>query len=87
MTWNAHKSLHAPLQCSAFLTRHGNLLQSMLSLCASYVFQKDKLTYDVAMDTGDKSIQCGRLNDALKVWLMWKRTVRRLGLGHRESEG
>ena len=36
------------------------------------VFQ---VSYDVSYDTGDKSIQCGRLNDVLKLWLMWKQKV------------
>ena len=43
---------------------------------ASYLFQKDKLNYNVSYDTGDKSIQCGRLNDVFKLWLMWKQKVR-----------
>ena len=47
----------------------------MLSLQASYLFQKDKLLYDVSFDTGDMSIQCGRTNDAFKIWLMWKKSV------------
>lgn len=76
VAWNPHKSLHVPLQCSAFLTRHGNVLQAMLSVHAQYLFQKDKLLYDTTLDTGDMSLQCGRLNDALKIWLMWKKTVR-----------
>ena len=76
VAWNAHKSLQVPLQCSAFLTRHTVIVHSALSLHASYLFQKDKLLYDTAWDTGDASLQCGRLNDAFKIWLMWKRTVR-----------
>ena len=42
---------------------------------ASYLFQRDKQNYDVSFDTGDKSIQCGRLNDVLKLWIMWKAKV------------
>ncbi|KAA0185609.1 hypothetical protein HAZT_HAZT009493 [Hyalella azteca] len=38
---------------------------------ATYLFQQDKF-YDVSYDTGDKSIQCGRKGDALKLWLMFK---------------
>lgn len=33
------------------------------------------MNYDISYDTGDKSIQCGRVNDALKFWLMWKAKV------------
>jgi len=35
------------------------------------LFQQDKF-YDVSYDTGDKSVQCGRKVDALKVWTLWK---------------
>ena len=38
---------------------------------AKYLFQQDKF-YDVSYDTGDKSVQCGRKIDGLKVWTMWK---------------
>ena len=38
---------------------------------ASYLFQQDK-HYDVAYDTGDKAMQCGRHNDVFKLWLMWR---------------
>ena len=41
---------------------------------ASYLFQKDKY-YDTTYDTGDKSLQCGRVNDVFKFWLMWKAKV------------
>lgn len=75
VAWNPHKALHVPLQCSAFLTRHDDILRSMLSLHASYLFQKDKVLYDVSLDTGDMSLQCGRVNDAFKIWLMWKKNV------------
>ena len=47
------------------------LLQQSHCAGATYLFQQDKF-YDVAYDTGDKSIQCGRKVDVLKLWLMWK---------------
>ena len=47
------------------------VLQKAHSANASYLFQQDKF-YDVSYDTGDKSIQCGRKVDVLKVWMMWK---------------
>ena len=75
VTWNPHKSLGVPLQCSAFLTKHEGLLASCNSTKATYLFQQDKVSYDVSYDTGDKSIQCGRLNDVFKLWLMWKKKV------------
>lgn len=49
--------------------------QSLLKHChsanATYLFQQDKF-YDMSLDTGDKSIQCGRKVDCLQLWLMWK---------------
>uniref|UniRef100_A0A8C3BS05 Cysteine sulfinic acid decarboxylase n=1 Tax=Cairina moschata TaxID=8855 RepID=A0A8C3BS05_CAIMO len=51
------------------------LPQGLLQRChgagASYLFQRDKF-YDVAYDTGDKTLQCGRRVDCLKLWLLWK---------------
>ncbi|CAG4950661.1 unnamed protein product [Colias eurytheme] len=71
VTWNPHKLLAAPQQCSTFLTKHKNLLAEGHSSNAQYLFQKDKF-YDTAYDTGDKHIQCGRRADVLKFWFMWK---------------
>ncbi|XP_064614729.1 cysteine sulfinic acid decarboxylase-like [Liolophura sinensis] len=71
MTWNPHKMMGAPLQCSAFLTKHKDLLDRCHSAKATYLFQQDKF-YDVSYDTGDKSVQCGRKVDVLKLWLLWK---------------
>ena len=74
MTWNPHKLLGVPQQCSAFLTKHENLLENVHCAKATYLFQKDKF-YDVKYDTGDKHIQCGRRADVLKFWFMWKAKV------------
>ncbi|KAK1173961.1 glutamate decarboxylase 1-like [Acipenser oxyrinchus oxyrinchus] len=71
VTWNPHKLMGAPLQCSAILVRKKGLLQLCNQLCADYLFQPDK-HYDVSYDTGDKAIQCGRHVDVFKFWLMWK---------------
>lgn len=38
---------------------------------AGYLFQQDK-HYEVSLDTGDKTFQCGRHVDILKLWLVWK---------------
>lgn len=61
--------------CLIFDIAHGLCWQNLLPPChsanAAYLFQQDKF-YDVSYDTGDKSIQCGRKNDSLKLWLMWK---------------
>uniref|UniRef100_A0AAR2J940 Glutamate decarboxylase 1a n=1 Tax=Pygocentrus nattereri TaxID=42514 RepID=A0AAR2J940_PYGNA len=71
ITWNPHKMMGVPLQCSVILVQKKGLLQECNQLCAEYLFQPDK-HYDVSYDTGDKSIQCGRHVDIFKLWLMWK---------------
>lgn len=70
-SWNPHKSMGAPLQCSLFITRELELLPKCNSLAVDYLFQQDKF-YDVSYDTGNKSVQCGRKVDAFKLWLMLK---------------
>ncbi|NXO72380.1 CSAD decarboxylase, partial [Phainopepla nitens] len=57
------------------------LLQRCHGVGASYLFQRDKF-YDVSLDTGDKSPQCGRRADGLKLWILWKAVGTR-GLGWR----
>ncbi|XP_042204452.1 cysteine sulfinic acid decarboxylase-like [Homarus americanus] len=71
ITWNPHKLLASPQQCSVFLTRHVGLLKDCNSASAAYLFQRDKF-YDTSYDTGDKHLQCGRRADVLKFWTMWK---------------
>jgi len=72
VTWNPHKLLNTLLQCSVLLTKEKGLLEASNNAGATYLFQKDKKLYDVKWDTGDKTFQCGRHNDVLKLWLMWK---------------
>ncbi|XP_066564575.1 cysteine sulfinic acid decarboxylase [Amia ocellicauda] len=72
ISWNPHKMLMAGLQCSVFLLRDTtDLLKRCHCANATYLFQQDKF-YDLSYDTGDKSVQCGRKVDCLKLWLMWK---------------
>ncbi|GFW27370.1 glutamate decarboxylase [Trichonephila clavipes] len=71
VTWNPHKLMGSPLQCSTVHFREDGLLMSCNQLSADYLFQQDK-HYDVNYDTGDKVIQCGRHNDIFKLWLMWR---------------
>eukprot|EP00939_MAST-03C_sp_MAST-3C-sp1_P003539 g3539.t1 len=70
ISWNPHKMSGAPLQCSIFLTSHANVLKETNGTNAAYLFQPDKLHAD--LDTGDKTIQCGRKTDMFKLWLLWK---------------
>ncbi|KAG8189583.1 hypothetical protein JTE90_023653 [Oedothorax gibbosus] len=71
LTWNPHKLIGTPLQCSTVHFKEDGLLMSCNQLSADYLFQQDK-HYDVNFDTGDKVIQCGRHNDIFKLWLMWR---------------
>uniref|UniRef100_A0AAY4A2Q6 Glutamate decarboxylase 2 n=1 Tax=Denticeps clupeoides TaxID=299321 RepID=A0AAY4A2Q6_9TELE len=71
MTWNPHKMMAVPLQCSALLVREEGLMQSCNQMHAVYLFQQDK-HYDLSYDTGDKALQCGRHVDIFKLWLMWR---------------
>ncbi len=70
--WDAHKLMGAPLTCTAFLTRHPEILHQVSSTGAGdteYLFHAGD---EEACDLGKKSLQCGRRVDALKLWLMWK---------------
>ncbi|CAH0731826.1 unnamed protein product, partial [Brenthis ino] len=71
ISWNPHKMMGVPLQCSVVLLREKGLLHVANAAAAQYLFQQDKF-YDVRYDTGDKSIQCGRKIDAFKLWMIWK---------------
>lgn len=77
VSFNPHKTMGVPLQCSLFLVKEKGFLDACNSSHADYLFQQDKF-YDVSYDTGDKSIQCGRKVDVFKFWLMMK--------SHGESE-
>jgi len=66
---DAHKVVGLPVQCACFLTVHRGLLRESHGTSAAYLFQPDKLHGD--LDLGDLTIQCGRRNDALKLWLEW----------------
>jgi glutamate/tyrosine decarboxylase-like PLP-dependent enzyme len=73
LSWDPHKVLSVPMQCSLFVTRHKNILLDCNSLGADYLFMKDKVIYDAKIwDKGDQSIQCGRHIDVLKLWMYWK---------------
>ncbi|CAL8081098.1 unnamed protein product [Orchesella dallaii] len=72
VTWNPHKLLCAPQQCSTFLIKDSDVCTQTHATKATYLFQQDKF-YDAAYyDTGDKHVQCGRRADVLKFWFMWK---------------
>lgn len=74
-SYNAHKMMGTPLTCSLILTKHKKYLYDSFSNDASYLYQTDGDDYNL----GKTSIQCGRRNDALKFWTLWK-SVGTLGL-------
>lgn len=67
-SFNAHKMLGTPLSCSIIVTKHKKHLYDSFSNDADYLYQTDGDDYNL----GKTSIQCGRRNDALKFWTLWK---------------
>lgn len=67
-TLNAHKMLATPLSCSIIVTKHKACLYESFSNKASYLYQ----TADDEYNPGKISMQCGRRNDTLKFWTLWK---------------
>lgn len=74
-SYNAHKMLGTPLTCSIILTKHRKCLYDSFSIDANYLYQTDKDDFNL----GKTSLQCGRRNDAFKLWTLWK-AVGRKGL-------
>ena len=70
MVWNLHKMMGVTQQCTALLLREPERLDSCFSSGAEYLFQPDKQFGE--WDSGDRTYQCGRRVDALKLWLTWK---------------
>ena len=66
--WNAHKMMSVPLSCSALLLARQGLLERHLGEAADYLFQSEA----DELDPGRRSLQCGRRNDALKLWAAWQ---------------
>lgn len=68
--WDAHKMMGLPLICSAFLVKNSDVLSSVCSHgdVAHYLFHEESRDVDL----GRYSLQCGRRNDALKLWLAWR---------------
>jgi glutamate/tyrosine decarboxylase-like PLP-dependent enzyme len=60
--------LGTPLTCSILVTSQKNQLYESFSSDASYLYQTDEEEFN----PGKISLQCGRRNDALKIWTIWK---------------
>ncbi|MFY0604449.1 MAG: aminotransferase class V-fold PLP-dependent enzyme [Flavobacteriaceae bacterium] len=67
-SYNAHKMLGTPLTCSIILVNDKRHLNNSFSNDASYLYQTDGDDFNL----GKTSFQCGRRNDALKFWTLWK---------------
>lgn len=67
-SFNAHKMIGTPLTCSLILVKNKIHLFNSFSNEASYLYQTDHDDYNL----GKTSLQCGRRNDALKFWTLWK---------------
>ncbi len=65
---NAHKMLGTPLTCSIVVVNDKKHLNDSFSKDASYLYQTDGDDFNL----GKTSLQCGRRNDALKFWTLWK---------------
>ena len=68
-SFNAHKMIGTPLSCSIIVAKDKKHLYNSFSNDASYLYQTDHDEFNL----GKTSLQCGRRNDALKFWTLWKR--------------
>merc|ERR1712154_85838 len=71
ISWNPHKMICVPLQCSVLMVKKKDHLQKMFNKQAKYLFHGESL------DMGTRTPQCGRKPDAFKLWLSWKRHGRK----------
>jgi len=67
-SYNAHKMIGTPLTCSVILVKDKANLHNSFSNDADYLYQTDGDDFNL----GKTSFQCGRRNDALKFWTLWK---------------
>ena len=66
--FNAHKTLGAPLSTSVLVVKNQKYLYNSFNHDAPYLYQ----THDKNFNLGYTSFECGRRNNALKLWTMWK---------------
>lgn len=67
-SFNPHKMLGTPMTCSIIMVNDQKHLYSSFSNSAKYLYQTDHDDYNL----GKTSFQCGRRNDSLKLWTLWK---------------
>ena len=66
--FNAHKTLGCPISTSILVVRNNKDLFNSFSNEASYLYQ----TNDDSLNLGQTSFECGRRNNSLKFWTLWK---------------
>ncbi len=66
--FNAHKTLGAPLSTSILVVKDNRDLYNSFNNDATYLYQTDDENYNL----GQTSFECGRRNNALKLWTLWK---------------
>ena len=66
--FNAHKTLGAPISTSILTVKDKKDLYNSFNNNASYLYQ----THDADFNLGQTSFECGRRNNALKFWTLWK---------------
>ena len=66
--FNAHKTLGVPLSTSILVVNKKDALHESFSNKASYLYQTNDDDYNL----GYTSFECGRRNNALKFWVLWK---------------
>ena len=68
--WDAHKLLNVPITAAVVLVKQAGVLQECIAGGGGeYLFHNDA---NADYNLGERSLQCGRRADALKVWLSWK---------------
>ncbi len=75
--FNAHKTLGAPLSTSILTVRNKHDLYNSFNNDAEYLYQ----THNEEFNLGRTSFECGRRNNALKLWTMWK-SIGRKGISN-----
>jgi sulfinoalanine decarboxylase/sulfinoalanine decarboxylase/aspartate 1-decarboxylase len=66
--FNAHKTLGAPLSTSVLAVKDKRDIYNSFNNNANYLYQ----THNEEFNLGQTSFECGRKNNALKLWTMWK---------------
>ena len=66
--FNAHKTLGTPLSTSVLVVKEKRDLFNSFNNDATYLYQTDDEDYNL----GRTSFECGRRNNALKLWCLWK---------------